>query len=508
MYDNDVFISYAHIDNLPLSDEQLGWISRFHNTLSVFLSQRLGNKARIWRDQKLRGNDIFGAEIVDQFRQTAIFVSILSPRYVRSEWCKREIKGFCRQAEEAGSLVVDNKSRVLKIVKTPVDAIDDLPDVIRDSLGYEFFLWEGQGPMELDPDFGERYKQDYLRKVCIVANDAAQLIRRVDASSPGTEATTVPPPRRTVVFLAACGFDQRDNREVIAADLRKHGYRVLPEDQLPVEDEDAHREALLPLLAQAPLSVHLIGASAGAIPDGPSHQPLVEMHNALAASRARAEGLRRLIWVPEDLRASQPQQRHFLTALLTDTNRQAGADLLRGSLEEFRTFMHTTLDALERPEPDPLGPDPVLASPAFTVASSRLIYLRCVEDDRGDTMALRKWLKSQGCDISLPAFDGEAAAIRRAHEHLLRDCLGVVVYYGAGDEAWHRSVSMELRRAPAYRDGRPLPPPLLYLAPPSNDDKADMVELEEPHLVDGREGFSPQLLLPFLEQINGPPLKP
>ncbi len=155
MYDNDVFISYAHIDNLPLSDEQLGWISRFHNTLSVFLSQRLGNKARIWRDQKLRGNDIFGAEIVDQFRQTAIFVSILSPRYVRSEWCKREIKGFCRQAEEAGSLVVDNKSRVLKIVKTPVDAIDDLPDVIRDSLGYEFFLWEGQGPMELDPDFGD-----------------------------------------------------------------------------------------------------------------------------------------------------------------------------------------------------------------------------------------------------------------------------------------------------------------------------------------------------------------
>lgn len=79
MFNHHVFISYAHIDNLPLSPEQEGWISRFHQTFSVFLSQRLGGKARIWRDLKLQGNDIFSDEIVDAYRDTALLISILSP---------------------------------------------------------------------------------------------------------------------------------------------------------------------------------------------------------------------------------------------------------------------------------------------------------------------------------------------------------------------------------------------------------------------------------------------
>ena len=45
-----IFISYAHIDNQPLSPEQQGWITRFHNTLQGFLNTRLGWDAAIWRD--------------------------------------------------------------------------------------------------------------------------------------------------------------------------------------------------------------------------------------------------------------------------------------------------------------------------------------------------------------------------------------------------------------------------------------------------------------------------
>ena len=44
-----LFISYAHIDNQPLSPEQQGWITRFHATLEALLSMRMGTKAQIWR---------------------------------------------------------------------------------------------------------------------------------------------------------------------------------------------------------------------------------------------------------------------------------------------------------------------------------------------------------------------------------------------------------------------------------------------------------------------------
>ena len=60
-----LFISYAHIDNQPLTPEQQGWITRFHAALESFLSMRMGGEARIWRSNKLQGNDIFGDEIVE-----------------------------------------------------------------------------------------------------------------------------------------------------------------------------------------------------------------------------------------------------------------------------------------------------------------------------------------------------------------------------------------------------------------------------------------------------------
>ena len=95
IYEQDAFISYAHIDNEPISAGQKGWVTQFHATLQTMLSQRLGERARIWRDDKLDGNDIFADEIVDQFNKTALLVSILRPRYLRSEWCTRELQEFC-----------------------------------------------------------------------------------------------------------------------------------------------------------------------------------------------------------------------------------------------------------------------------------------------------------------------------------------------------------------------------------------------------------------------------
>ena len=82
-YNKDLFISYAHIDNQPVSPDHEGWISRFHASLAALLSMRLGQTARIWRDNKLQGNDVFADEIVDQFAQTALLVSILTPRYLK-----------------------------------------------------------------------------------------------------------------------------------------------------------------------------------------------------------------------------------------------------------------------------------------------------------------------------------------------------------------------------------------------------------------------------------------
>src|SRR3954466_6099023 len=121
-FEQNLFISYAHIDDQPLVPGQQGWITQFHATLEALLSMRLGRAAKIWRDRKLQGNDAFDDEIIAQFNGSAVLLSVLTSRYLASEWCTREVREFCEMAKQRGGLVVGNKSRVFKVIKTPVDA--------------------------------------------------------------------------------------------------------------------------------------------------------------------------------------------------------------------------------------------------------------------------------------------------------------------------------------------------------------------------------------------------
>lgn len=119
-FENDIFISYAHIDNEALTKGQEGWISDFHHGLEIRLAQLRGEKPKIWRDLKLQGNDYFGDTIVERFPKVALLVSVLSPRYVKSEWCVKEMREFCQAAEQTGGVRVADKSRIFKIIKTPI----------------------------------------------------------------------------------------------------------------------------------------------------------------------------------------------------------------------------------------------------------------------------------------------------------------------------------------------------------------------------------------------------
>ena len=148
---NDVFISYAHIDNETIEEDQKGWITQLHRILQVRLAQLMGAEPRIWRDQKLSGSDLYDQTIVEQFLDSKILVSVLSPRYVNSEWCARELDEFCTNAEQTDGLKVDDKSRVFKVVKTPVE-VSEMPPRVRELydklLGFEFQPREDLGAIE------------------------------------------------------------------------------------------------------------------------------------------------------------------------------------------------------------------------------------------------------------------------------------------------------------------------------------------------------------------------
>ena len=500
-FEQDAFISYAHIDNEPISAGQKGWVTQFHATLQTMLSQRLGERARIWRDDKLGGDDIFADEIALQFNKTALLVSILSPRYLRSEWCTRELREFCAAVERGGSLGAANKSRVFKVVKTPIDPGAALPDAMQTTLGYEFFEEDHGAPRELDPAFGDAARQEFLSRISRLAWSLAQSLQglrglavaaRADAADSGASAASAAsaaPAARPAVYLAHCGRDLSEVREQLATELRMHGHEVLPAQPLPMSEERLLPE-LDALLARCAVAVHLVGRSVGPVPDGPSGRSLAMLQNDCAARRCEHSELRRIIWLPAGVSGERAEQQAFIDALQRDAAQQRGADLLRGDVQALKSTLHHALKPADPPQPLPAA------------AGQRRVHVLMCETDRTASVPLLKRLRAQGLQVSIPVFVGDAAALRKANAQLIADCNGLILFYGAGDEVWKFHQQCELRKQAALRGAPPGAAEWTWLAPPLTADKELLQLLGDTQLIDGLAEGGVDALQPFFAALD------
>ena len=102
-YGHDVFVSYAHVDDLTDRDDEDGWVSALIKKLNNRLAQLLGRQDSfsLWYDQQqLHQNVSITPEIMSTLDRTATLVVILSPGYLESEWCTDERETFLKLVEE------------------------------------------------------------------------------------------------------------------------------------------------------------------------------------------------------------------------------------------------------------------------------------------------------------------------------------------------------------------------------------------------------------------------
>lgn len=86
-FDYDIVISYAHVDNLTAGEDEAGWVEHFHKHLEVKLGQRFGraDMVRIWRDEKLTGNELFDNVIRGRIDRSAVFLALTSQGHLVSD---------------------------------------------------------------------------------------------------------------------------------------------------------------------------------------------------------------------------------------------------------------------------------------------------------------------------------------------------------------------------------------------------------------------------------------
>ncbi len=503
-FESDVFVSYAHIDDQALVEGQKGWITSLHRALEIRLAQLLGKQPRIWRDPKLSGNDVFSDKLVDRVSRVAVLISVLSPRYVNSDWCTRELRVFSEATESTGGLRVGDKIRVFKVVKTQIP-LEQHPPELQEVLGYDFFVVDPETgrARELSQTSGPDDSRQYWARLDDLAHDITEALGLLErAPGPGSAAAAPEPAAgeagdQPTVYLAETSFDLKSERDSIKRELLGHGYTVLPDRPLPLiapEGEVLVKEQL----ERCALSVHLIGRNYGLVPEGATRSQIV-LQNEYAIERGQSGDLTRLIWMPPDLATEDERQQRFIESLQTDSRIQEGADILETSLEDFKSAIHRKLEPPEEEEEEPAddgaGAGPDLDDDLLHV------YLICDQRDLDHTLALEDYLYDQGYEVVVPVFEGDEAQVRKDHEENLVICDAVLFYYGAGNELWLRRKLREMQKSAAFGRTKPLRAKAIYVAPPATPQKR-RVRSRDAVVIPQQEDFDPSALGPFLKQLG------
>jgi hypothetical protein len=246
-FDQDIFISYAQVDNEPLDikGREICWVSHLKEQLQRRIDQKLGRKgaSKIWMDlDDLAGNESVTPAIDSAINKTAALVVVLSDGYLSSVWCRKEIRSFVETANANGRLFV------VHLAEIPLDA---QPEEIRDLIGFNFFDKELKA--ELDPSSGE-YSKALLKLREKLSGKLSELKQTPDlAEDRGNAASSSP-----AVLLAESTPDRDDERGALATYIEKLGYRVLPAKLYPRGAQE-FQTMLDQDLAKAKLFIQLLG---------------------------------------------------------------------------------------------------------------------------------------------------------------------------------------------------------------------------------------------------------
>jgi hypothetical protein len=490
-FEGDAFISYAHLDNVGLIEGGKGWVTNLHRALEVRVAQLLGKTPQIWRDPKLSGNDVFEAALVQRLNAVAALISVVSPRYIKSEWTRRELTEFSKAAEQQGGVRVQDKARIFKVLKTPVP-IEAHPVELQSLLGYEFFKVDPDTGRvhELDEVFGADAQREFWIRLDDLAHDICGMLEMLEGSGAQASASSSSAP--VSIFLAEATSDLREQREAIKRDLQQHGYTVLPSRSLPLVADEL-RTAVREDLARCRMSIHLVGKTYSFVPEA-SSQSLIEIQNELAIERGDQGSFSRLLWIPPGLQVEDQRQRSVIEQLRTDPRIQYGADLLETPLEDLRTVVQ---DRLKQPAAPAEPPSPQ------TVTGTNHGQLYLIYDQRDADLATpwADYLFEKKFEVIRPVFEGDEAEIREYHEENLCNCDGALILFGTASEVWLRRKLREIQKSAGYGRTKPMPAVAILLIPPATPEK-ERFRTHDAMVIAQLSGFSPDPLQPFISLLK------
>jgi hypothetical protein len=451
-FDHDVFVSYAHFDNEP-DTQEIRWVSRFQADLKVALRQRLGVDPDIFFDNRSLQNQYID-DLSDNARRAAAFVAIMSPSYMKREWTIKELEAF--------DLNSTDQNRIVPVELLPVLEHECHPRLLQ--VKRAPFYWkdplEEDIALKLTPKFNpDKYEQ----RLQGLAHRMEGLLRAIRDRTSKPQEVKGPLVGETIL-LAQVTNDLYDERDQVLAYLHQYGVRVLPEQDYK-QGGPEFAEEFRADMAQAGMFVQLLGPYRSRRPpdlkDDPSGEPV--SYAQYQYDVAKAAGKPVLLWRRPDINPA--------TITHYDKRVLEGPDVLAMGLQEF---MKEIKRALERKNADaekekakaikdqvrndgPLKTEFLFINADNTDKELAEQLLRAFEDKKD-------WMAAG------PLFEGSAEEIAKDLEANLVECEALLLVYGRSDAPWVRAQLRRYSKIERLRESPPRVKTILFAPPaPKNE---------------------------------------
>ena len=475
-----VYVSYA------LADDKMGWVKTLAEHLDYQIGQRLvgGEPYRLYFDHSANSEAAdLTSEIAEKILGAAVFIAVVSPKYLSSERCDRERNTFLRKAEKGG----DARFHAIERMEIIAENRPDWLNAIR-----PFRFWERKPGRDFpkilgDPAPNPERDAAYFDRIFDLSESAAKAILCVQPS-PGPDRCVEPTSDDLpAIFLAETTEDLLEARADLERYLDQSGFRVLPEQGIPPTDSSAFESAVDAALEDCLAFVQLLGAQAGKsrlIPEG-----ICGLQHQCAVKR----NMPIFEWRHPDLSAEDIADEAHRSLVF-------GCSVQAVRMTEFRR------DVVRRAK----SSAKFAASP--DLARDVLVFLNAHRRDEPHARKVADLMISREIGYALPAWDSDEADMLADMEGFVMDSQGVIVVYGDVESTWARKQVRYCRNI-NFRREKPLDVIAVYDGPPSQTDDEHPpekprlnIDIPGVKLVDCRDCFREDRFGPVFEAlgIGGP----
>jgi len=502
-----IFVSYARDDDSvpPGQGEAKGFVTFLDEQLRFELVGLGTPRPSLWRDKRrIDAADQFDPTIAKGISESELLVVVLSRNWVARPWCLRELELFRQRwpSDEAARqhIVVVSKNQVPE---------DRVPELLRGQEGFRFFDLDRENEAGQEEEFfarGRVLDPRYEARVTELARYLWRTAGRLD--TPGAEpqlpaaAISTSPHRAAkgrTIFLAKPAADVRLAYDRLVKELTGAGYSIVPAPTADIPYDGSAVAFVDAALAEAELSVHLLGDKRGFAPEDTA--PIVTLQLARAAEHRalRDTAFRRILWAPRFVaEAGDGAAERDPLAVAAKLGQPLDSDTIVG--DNLSAFVEFLLQHLDR-----------TASPAElpeAIAAGASIYIYHRPEDDAYAIDLAVALRERKLRAVLPAFEGSPADLDAFHRETLRDCAAVVLCWANAPEVWARATCRELRSWEKLGRAARFSVRGLIAGPPPNGRKSVLLKLPPEDEIDvvldltALDAPSPEALDPLLRAAS------